>query len=175
VGAAVYENPHALPFAYAVGSVVFVQGQADAQVAMRDPRVARGLVAVVDGSAPETPPAVDFERVGTCHLLAPLGDRIDLACDLRKAGYAIVNASHHPNFTARLDGVPVSILRANAFVMATRVSAGTHRLSFEYSEPSFVPAATASFFACVLCWLLVHRESRRSSRHAERRSCPETS
>jgi|GEM_PF-3035730 len=159
IGAVVYENPSALPFAYGVAGVRVVSNQAEAELAVRDPRVARGVLAVVDGSDTEIQSNYQTERIGACHLIAPLGDRIDLDCDLRKDGYVVVNASHHPNFSAELDRVSAPILRANAFVMALKVPTGKHRLSFEYSEASFAPACAASLFTCLLCLLLVYRTS----------------
>jgi hypothetical protein len=160
IGVSVYENPNALPFAYSVSSLISVNTQDEAQLALRDPRVARGLLAVVDGSDSERKFDDPPERVGACHLIAPLGDRIDLQCDLQKAGYVIVNASHHPNFAAKIDNVPAPILRANAFVMALKVQPGRHELELEYWEGSFAPGCTASLCCCLLCLLLAYRAHR---------------
>jgi hypothetical protein len=171
IGAVAYENLNALPFAYAVAKIAVVETQAAAQLALRDVRIARGLLGVIEGPDAEGSPNAPAERIGTCQLAAPLGDRIDLECDLRRDGYVIVNASHHPNFSAQLDGAPARILRANAFVMATKSPAGKHRLRFEYSEGSLLLACSASFCACLLSLLLVYRESRARS-HASSPGAP---
>ncbi len=160
IGATVYENPNALPFAYGVSTLISVNSQAEAQRALRDPRVARGALAVVDDLYSELPADKSPERIGACHLSAPLGNRIDLECDLLKDGYVIVNASHHPNFKGHLDNALAPILRANAFVMAMHVPKGRHRLNLVYSEESLGLACAASLSCCMLCILLVFRANR---------------
>ncbi len=162
IGAVVYENTHALPFAYVVSTVMRVNSQDEAQLVLRDPRVARGLLAVVDGLGSELKSDNAPERIGGCHLKAPPNDRMLLECDLHKAGYVIVNASYHPNFSAKVDNASAPILRANAFVMALMVSPGKHQLELEYSEGSFAPACVASLCCCMLCLLLLYRTHRMS-------------
>jgi len=160
IGATVYENPNALPFAYGVSTVLSVNSQSESQWALRDPKIAHGVLAVVDNLNSELPANKLPERIGACHLAAPLGDRIELECDLQKDGYVIVNASHHPNFKGHLDNTPAPILRANAFVMAMNVPKGKHRLDLVYSEESLGPACAASLSCCLLCLLLVFRANR---------------
>jgi len=159
IGAAVYENTNALPFAYAVAGAIAVDNQNMAIKALRDPRIAQGLCAVLDDDANDLPTKQGFGRVGACRTLAPLADRTLLDCELAQAGYVVVNASHHPNFVARLDGTDVPIARANAFVMALRVPAGNHRIELEYSEKALLPGCVVSFCG-ILIGLLLQLRSR---------------
>jgi hypothetical protein len=164
-GVAVYENPNALPFAFAVTALKFVENQSAAMFAIRDANVARGLYAVADlaaGDAPGTVPSATLQprRAGQCHLVRPLADHFELDCELTEPGYVVINESFHPQFTARIDGAPTAILRANAFVMALQAKAGKHRLALEYSEQSLAPALAASVCGVLVAILLVYRRSR---------------
>lgn len=160
IGVAVYENETALPFAYGVSKVATTVDQDEALRLMTDPHVVKGEVAVVDGSLVTGMPPGPSERIGRCRLVAPLDDGIELDCELSKDGVVVVNASHHPNFRAQVDGVSVPIWRANGFVMATRVPAGRHALAFDYVEDSLVLTGFASLCACLLGLLLVLRDRR---------------
>ncbi len=158
VGAVVYENPKALPFAYAVGQLVPAPTQIRAMEYLKDERFARGLLAVGEGTELEVPRRLHPERTGSCRLLAPPVDTLRFTCRLRRPGFVVVNESHHPNWQARVDGHPTPIVRANALVMAVRVSAGTHRVDLRYAEPSLGIAFAASALALFVCVLLVLRE-----------------
>ena len=163
-GVAVYENPDALPFAFAVAAMKFVQSQRDAELAIRDPNVARGLYAVVDAAAGNVPASILNApmrpgRLGQCRLAKPLTDRIELDCALDQPGFVVINESFHPQFEARLDRAETPIFRANAFVMATQVPAGKHHLELEYSEQSLVPGFAASLCGIAIALLLVLRNS----------------
>jgi hypothetical protein len=155
--ASLYENRTALPFAYAVASVAVLRDNAEAQLLLRDLRLARGLFAVVDGADVDQRNLAELARVGTCRAKLPLDDRIELYCDLSQDGFIVVNESFHPNFSATIDDAPTPILRANAFVMGIKAGAGRHRLRFEYEESSLLPASIVSLVALVLCLVLVLR------------------
>lgn len=155
--ASLYENKTALPFAFAVASVAVLKGNAEAQQVLRDPRLGQGLFAVVDGADVERRELPELGRVGVCHAKLPLTDLIEIECELQRDGFIVVNESYHPNFTATLDGSPTLVMRANAFVMGVKASAGKHRLILEYSESSLFPAGLASVVACALCLVLIGR------------------
>ncbi len=167
--AALYENQTALPFAFGVASVAVVSEIAEAELLLRDPRIAQGLFAVLDGGDVDQRQLAQLARVGTCRTNLPLSDRIDLDCDLSQDGFIVVNESYHPNFSAQLDGVPIPIMRANAFVMSVKANAGRHSLRLVYAESSLLPAATASLIALALSVVLIFRRPvkvRRSVRKA---------
>jgi hypothetical protein len=157
IGANIFENPSALPFAIAVGCMRAVGSQHEAALALRDPQIARGLCGIAEGIDAGHEPAATSQRIGDCHLIAPITDRIDVECDLSRDGYVIVNESYHPNFSAQLDGSTISVLRANAFVMATPMPAGKHRLILAYREGSLLLAGVTSLLAVAICILLGFR------------------
>ena len=156
--ATLYENRTALPFAFAVASVAFLRDNGDAQLMLRDPRLARGLFAVVDGADVDRRELGDLARVGVCRAKLPLTDRIDLECDVQRDGFIVINESFHPNYSAKLDGVPTLIMRTNAFVMGVKANAGKHRVSLEYAESSLLPASIASGIVLGLCCVLISRK-----------------
>lgn len=142
IGAAVYQNESALPFAYAVAGLIKVPDTSTAVQTLLEPNVAAGRVAVVEEPAQGLPAAntpTQMGRAGECHLTGAITDRLELDCELSADGFVVVNESYHPNFTAQLDGVKTEIWRANLFVMATAVPKGKHRLKLEYSETALVP------------------------------------
>lgn len=174
VGAAVFENPTALPFAFPVARVVAVNDFDAATRALPDPRIAKGELAVLG------PPVVQVSNTegsgaGRCALRAPLGDVILLDCDLPAPSWVVVNESHHPNWTARVDGEQRELVPANALVMALHVPEGKRRVELRYDEPSFWPGVLVSAFGALLSTLLVLRDrslragtSRASARKNER-------
>lgn len=156
--ATLYENRTALPFAFAVKNVAFLRDNRDAQLLLRDPRLALGLFAVVDGADVDRRELAELARVGVCRTRGPLTDRIDLECDMQRAGFIVINESFHPNYSAKVDGVPTLIMRTNAFVMGVKANAGKHRVTLEYTESSLLLASIASAIALGLCCVLIRKD-----------------
>lgn len=166
LGAAVYENPAALPFAYPVARVGMVDSFERATLALSDPRIARGELAVL---GPLSDPLPSREGGGgRCTLLGPVLDQIDLECELTAPSWVVVNASHHPNWVATVEGRAAPVVPANALVMAVFTPEGRHRLRLRYEEPSLLPAGLASACTALLVSLLVLRD-RRTRRASSRR------
>lgn len=157
LGAAVYENRSALPFAFPVGAIVPADGYPGVLQALRQPGVARGQFAIVERSEEVAAPLGQPGRVGDCHVTAPLTDRIQLECRLSRAGFVVVNESYHPGFSAWVDGALTPLVSANAFVMLLPVPAGLHRLTLEYVESSLRVGCLVSFLALAVCMLLLVR------------------
>jgi uncharacterized membrane protein YfhO len=99
-----------------------------------------------------------------------LSDDIELECSMDEAGWVIINASHHPNWTATVDGHAESILRANALVMALRVPAGKHALSLGYREPSLTLGLLVSLAGSLLVALLIYRDAAYGAANSRRRA-----
>jgi hypothetical protein len=164
LGVHVFENRSALPFAYPVPAVAAVDTLNQAMLAVRDPRVAAGQLAIVDREAgpldtldstvtDNTPGAA-----GQCQLVAPMTDTIDVACTLTRPSFVVVNASHHPNWSAWVGDKAIAIARSNAFVMGVPVAAGQQHIHLEYAEPSLPIALAVSLFTFVIVLLLLYRE-----------------
>lgn len=176
VGAAAYLNRRALPFAYVASDAVPARDVREALHSLRSPLVSGGVVASVEGlegPGPTRPP--ESRQVTACRLLAVPSDDVRVACESRQPGWVVVNASHHPNWQARVGGQSVPVHRANAMVMAVPIPAGAHEIELSYREPSLPIGLAAGAFVALLCVLLVVRDasgSPRRSSSSQRRPVP---
>jgi hypothetical protein len=172
LGVHLFENRSALPFAYPVPTVAAVDTLAQAMLAIRDPRVEGGQLAIVDREAgslnalDSTITGNASTEAGQCERVAPLSDAIDITCTLKRPSFVIVNVSHHPNWSAWVGDNPAPIARGNALVMGVRVPSGRQHLHLEYAEPSLPIALAVSLFTVFIVLLLVYRE-RRAARAEE--------
>jgi hypothetical protein len=164
VGAVAFRNQRALPFAYVVDDVVPVGSVRAALAALRSPLVSGGATAAVEGLAgpgPSRPPR--RREADACRLVERPSDDVVLDCQLAQAGWVVVNASHHPNWSARAGEHLLPIWRANAMVMAVQLPAGVHRLELSYREPSLPIGLAAAVVLALLGLLIVVRKRRRGS------------
>jgi hypothetical protein len=76
-----------------------------------------------EGGASEA--SYESERPGQARVL------VDAPSD----GVLLVRNTHEPNWHARLDGRPVPMLRADAFLQAVAVPAGRHLVELEFHDP----------------------------------------
>ncbi len=65
-------------------------------------------------------------------------------------GVAVILDPWFPGWSARLDGQPVTLSRANYAFMAVPVSAGVHRLELSYFPARFLPGLAVALLAAVL-------------------------
>lgn len=158
-GLFLYENPHALPRAYAVASVI----RAD------DPRAVRralldfgpddlGRKAVVGANLPA---GLTGGVVESAVFAARRNDVVVRA----EAGPTLLveNERFDPDWHATLDGAPVDVVRVNGFARGVVVPVGTHRIHFEYRVPDSVWLGLAICIAGVLAALFVSPAILRSS------------
>jgi uncharacterized membrane protein YfhO len=123
--------------------------------------VATGRLVALEGWEPDGVQArSERDHAGRCALRAALTDDIALTCKLERPGWVVVNASHHPHWTAQIGSDPSPILRANAMVMAIRAPAGTHEVTFRYREPSLRIGLLAALLVFALCVTLLVRQAR---------------
>lgn len=80
-------------------------------------------------------------------------------------GYLLLADTYSPGWTARVDGSPAPIYRANVSVRAVPIARGRHEIEFSYDPPGFFPGLGISIGAwCVLAaWLAATRFIRRSA------------
>jgi hypothetical protein len=91
-------------------------------------------------------------------------DRARIAVDAPGGGILLVRNTFDPNWRARLDGRPVSVLRADSFLQAVVVPAGRHVIELEYDDPWVGCGLLGSGFAIgglALAGILLHRRGRR--------------
>ena len=130
LGVGVIELPEPLPSAWWVPADA-VEVTADRAAALdRIRAVAPAQVAVLEepldleaGASFPTRPADRFE-------LEP--DRVVVELEVPAAGVVVVNEAWYPGWGARVDGVAAPVVRANGFVRAVPVPAGSRRIELEF-------------------------------------------
>ena len=151
IGLVIVENAGALPRAF-VTTPRFVDGGPAALAALATRPVARGQLAVVEGTPRPgfsgQPPAAAPTPAQVIHY-AP--ERVVLRATARRPGVLVLNDAFFPGWSATVDGRPVPIVRTNYLVRGVLLSAGTHRVVFSYPVPvSLVAGAAISVLGLAL-------------------------
>jgi hypothetical protein len=77
-------------------------------------------------------------------------ERFAVRTNSNQPGWTYITSTWYPGWTARLDGRPVEIVRANSGFSAVAVPAGNHRIDFAFRYRHFAVAAALS----AITWLL---------------------
>jgi hypothetical protein len=127
--AVVYSNDP-LPRAFVLGARRRVS---DPYAAITDPAFdARREVLVEDGVSSGTPGVA-----GTARIVTTENDRLVVEASADRPGTLVVTDSWAPGWHAKVDGREVPISRADYLFRGVPVSAGTHRVEFEYRPLSW--------------------------------------
>ncbi|MGE5277896.1 MAG: YfhO family protein [Acidobacteriota bacterium] len=122
----------ALPRALLVSETVAAPGDAGFAAALSpgfDPRRA----AVVEGGGP--PLAGGSEPRGDVRLLSRRPSSLELSTRAPGERVLVLFDAYERGWTARVDGRPAEVFRADAAFRGVRVPAGDHRVAFEYRPP----------------------------------------
>ena len=146
-GVHVFENPDALPRAYAVLAARVAPDPERARTALlaRDFDPAREVVLVGEGTAlggarAEPPPvAWRTDEAGT----------VIVEATLPAPGYLVLTDRWSPDWEASVDGAPAPCLRANGIFRAVALPAGTHEVRFHYAPRLLVACAGVSLAAAL--------------------------
>jgi hypothetical protein len=157
----------ALPLVYAVplASTHYVATRQEALAHVR--RVAPAPIAVIEApppaegslsaALPETSRAANHVELGR--------DRVSFSIDAPAAGVVVINQAWYPGWIAEVDGARAPIWRANGFVRAVPITAGSHHVELRF-EPRdawtrwWLLGTWLATLAWALAWI------RRHSRHA---------
>jgi hypothetical protein len=156
----VYEIPGALPRAFGVHRVR-IEAEDDAQLeAVIDPSFSAHDCVVVPRlptgvTLPDSPPATPPEI--TWRHESPSGSHVELDVRFAADGLLVLHDNLVPGWSARLDGRPVEILRANYCFRAVPIPAGAHRVAFTYSPKSLWIGLWLAVAAVVAFGLLAWR------------------
>lgn len=143
---AVYENPTALPRAYAVHEVCRVSGTSQALGAIAEGLVDLTRAVVLEDPAAPTPSGGGPSEV----VVAQYGPtEVRLRATMRGGGYVVLADTHFPGWRVLVDGRPAPIWRANAAFRAVYVEEGAHEVTFVY-EPATLRRGAAVSLATVL-------------------------
>jgi hypothetical protein len=163
----VLQNPHALTRAYVVSDYVVQPNQRRAvqQLAAPgfDPRRSvvldkRPQVAPRSGPPPGPPPTITSYRNG--------GVKID--AHLSRPGFLVLSDSIYPGWSAKVDGKPVHLYRANGLFRAVEVPRGDHKVTFSFRPASVFWGGIVTLLSLVALALLVFLGRRAELAHATR-------
>ncbi len=96
--------------------------------------------------------SVSAPLVAECTIASSRPEAVDVTCDARADGYAVLLDTWAPGWTASVDGTPTQIERGDLLVRAVRVSAGRHTIAYRYVTPGLRTGAVISL-AAWLGWL----------------------
>jgi uncharacterized membrane protein YfhO len=124
-----YENPRALPRAWLVGRSLVYPSHEERLAFMTTPSFdPRRAVVLETGAAEEG--AEDVK--GALGLEASEAGHYAFRVETPVDAYLVLTESFYPGWTARVDGAPAEILRADHLFQAVRLSAGRHKVTFTY-------------------------------------------
>jgi len=160
LGITLFRTARRLPKVFVAPAVEAVPDQDTAIARVRDPGFVPGRSVLLECpvAAEDT---VRSDR-GQAALVTWSPTEVGLQVTLAKAGYVVLNDTWYPGWEAHSDGEPLTICRANGYVRAVRVEAGTHRVVFHYAPLSFTVGVWLSALASVALLLLELRRLRRS-------------
>lgn len=134
-GGGLMENPNALPLLHFVGraAVIPPRGEYLAALGSVDPgRCVLFREPPPGFSAPAGPSPANH---GSARIDAFGDERVAATVTADAPGYVVMSQSAFAGWRARVDGKPVSVLRAYGFLCAVPVPAGEHKVVFSYREP----------------------------------------
>jgi hypothetical protein len=129
-----YENTAALPRAWVVGRVEPARDDDEATRLLKSPDFRPRESVVIDSAAPPAlPPGPLASSVAWRHR-GP--DRAALEISASRDAVLVLADTHHPGWTATVDGREVPVHRANLAFRAVSVPAGTHAVEFRFRPAS---------------------------------------
>jgi hypothetical protein len=94
-------------------------------------------VLLLTAAATSSTPTGEVAEPEPCTLESYSNTRILASCSPRSATVAVFVEQFAPGWSARVDGKPAPVLRANLLLRAVPLTAGSHRLELEYHTPGF--------------------------------------
>jgi hypothetical protein len=139
--------------------------EADAFSALLDrSRLDAGEVTLVGAGAAPPAAARDGEPLSACEVRSSRPEIVDLRCDSRLGGYAVVLDELAPGWNATVDGVDAPIVRAEGFFRGVAVGSGPHAIRLLYRAPGLrtgAAIALASWALWGVAMLVLRRRLRR--------------
>jgi hypothetical protein len=141
-----------LPWAYAVDGVRIAAADLAALVQIVDTDFDPHREVMLDAGT-NAAPTQDFR--GAVRVLSRKADALSLEVDMSAAGYVVVADTHHPGWSAEVDGEPGHVRKANTLFRAVAVPAGRHRVDLRYRPAALKRGLAVSGIALVVFALLL--------------------
>lgn len=143
---AVYENPDSLPRAFIVHNTQVLTDEAAYMRMNRDDFDPRRLLILSAGTELSTRNGAQLDDESV-KIVEYKPERITIDVQASADGYVLLTDSWYPGWSARVDGREATIERSDYIFRAVRVSAGSHRVEFEYRPLSLYAGASLSLIA----------------------------
>jgi hypothetical protein len=151
---ALFDNPHALPRAYRVARALpEPDGLRAGLRLLTDPHFDPRRMVLLDRPPPELlgPPGTAPAPGGRAVVRAYTPERVRLRSEGASPGIVVLTDAHYPGWTARVDGEPAPVLRANLAFRGVPVPAGTHEVELRYRPARFHSASALSLAVLTIC------------------------
>lgn len=142
----VLENPHVLPRAYFVNTLIKVEKEQDLIEKVEDPNFDPRTTAVI-----VTPDLEQLELAkGEVLNITHQPNTVTLDLMLEAPGFLVLSDAFSPGWQASLNGQTIDIHQVNGGVRGVFVPTGNHQLIFNYLPQSFVLGAKISLASLLL-------------------------
>jgi hypothetical protein len=160
----IYRNETALPRAFVVHHAVAAANHEDAWALIHQPGFDPATTVVLEGGQPlDSQPA--GAEAGTARVVRYGSNSLEIEADTPTEGYLFLSDAFYPGWTAKIDGQPAAILRADYAFRAVALPAGKHRVTMDFRPGSWfaglgISAATLLVLVVGAGASLVRRKAR---------------
>jgi hypothetical protein len=162
-GYSVVRLKHSLGRAYAAFRARRAATADDALAMVSASDFAPGHEVILEGGDADADPAASPDLPATPAAIEPRagGDSVRVRASLSRPGFVVLNEAWFHGWTAVIDGVPATVLPANAFVRAVRAPPGDHEIVFRFETPGLRTGALISALTLIALLLAGLRLRRR--------------
>ncbi|MFL7811932.1 MAG: YfhO family protein, partial [Anaerolineae bacterium] len=160
----IYQNLAVLPRAFIVHQARAVAGDEEALALMLDPAFDPAREVLL--AQPEVAPLSPVSGESSASIVSYTPERVEIEASLKSPGYLVLTDAHYPGWTVEVDGVPVSIQRADLYFRAVRLEPGDHQVVFAYAPTSARVGLGISLaawmvwgLACIVAVVMIGRKS----------------
>ncbi len=153
-----WENPNALPRAYVTYRLEPAPPPEELLARLSAVDFDPMVTSYVEGSLPASSASVGHPA----KIVRDDPEVVEVEATLEAPGLVVLGDSFYPGWRATVDGVAAPILPTNLLFRGVPVSAGAHRVRFDYRPTSVVIGAGASILGLVLLTGLVASDRRRA-------------
>jgi len=154
----IYENPASLPRAFVLGGTRMRQPDSELVRQLRElpPRQAVFL-------EQDVLPAGARQAFRPASIVEDTAVRVSVRASLDAPGYLVLSDVYYPGWTARVDGLPATVLPANLAFRAVALKPGEHVIEFRFSPPGFSAGAFISAITIIALLIMLVRRPRSSA------------
>ncbi len=146
----VYENKQVLPRAYAVHTVMIVQGEDAALSAVASPQFSPADEVVLEDPRAPVPSRSGGSGASDVRVDGYTPMRVTLHAAMQGDGYLVLSDTNYPGWKADVDGKTVPIYQADYLFRAVYLTKGDHEVTFHYEPTSLWVGSAVSLGSLVI-------------------------